>query len=176
MQYQRVQVLVLFLDPLGLLLLVLEQEDHVLDLVLLLLLLLLDRGDLGLDLLEFALESLHIQLVMLHEIFKLQTIPLNLLLLILLLSRQLLQILRYQQRLVPQLLILLQFLLVALICFSDFFLRVFEIRHIVVPEYVHLKLPLTHLAYDPLDQRIPIKLLILLLVISILILSCRRRC
>jgi len=35
----------------------------------------------------------------------------------------------------------------------------------IVPEYVHLKLSLTNLAYSPLDESIPIKVILLIIVI-----------
>lgn len=166
-QNQIIQVLVLFLHPLCLLLLFFELHTHDLGALLLLLLECLDALDLELDLGELLLEALDVDLVVLDQVLELQPVPLYLMPLVIALCTQLLQLLVQQKALVAQLLKLrqLQSMLLS-VCILDKILTFLQLRHMIVPEYVHLEFSLAHLAYNALDQRIPIELVHLLIVVS----------
>ena len=95
-----VEVLALLLHPLGLLLLVLELHGHVPCTLLLPLLLPLDRLHLRLHLLQLLVKPLHVDLVVLHQVLQLKSIPLDVRGLVHLLGAQLLQFFVQQEGLV----------------------------------------------------------------------------
>ena len=52
------------------------------------------------------------------------------------------------------------------VCLLDKILAFLQLRHMIVPENVHLEFPLAHLAYDSFYKRIPIELVGFIIVVS----------